>query len=185
MHNCLKFSCCVTAEPCCQNCGFSCCLPNMCCKRNRLTIHPANGHDTVGEIVHTYPGCSKYVTWQAIVPCTFFTDAVVLIRPCLQSTFMQPPPISVCWMCSISSCACVSRMLDLYCFPSEHYYQHPFPMLHDPCCAHLSVIMPSSRQAHNYWCYCKFCLAAGPAAQLAATSLFPFHLLPRQTRRQF
>ncbi len=49
----------VIAEPCCQNCGLSCCLPNLCCKRNRLSIHPANSHDTVGEIVHTYPGCAK------------------------------------------------------------------------------------------------------------------------------
>ncbi|KAA6419767.1 MAG: hypothetical protein FRX49_10300 [Trebouxia sp. A1-2] len=46
-------------EPCCQGCAFSCCLPNLCCKRNRLSIHPANSHDTVGEIVHTFPGCSK------------------------------------------------------------------------------------------------------------------------------
>ncbi|KAL3157951.1 hypothetical protein ABBQ32_012351 [Trebouxia sp. C0010 RCD-2024] len=46
-------------EPCCQNCCLSGCLPNLCCKKNKVTIHPGDSGDRVGEIVHTYPGCVR------------------------------------------------------------------------------------------------------------------------------
>lgn len=56
---CLKWS--WHAGACCQSCSMVCCLPNCCCKREKLTIHPGDSNDRVGEIVHSYPGCSKYV----------------------------------------------------------------------------------------------------------------------------
>ncbi|DBA82803.1 hypothetical protein WJX77_009020 [Trebouxia sp. C0004] len=46
-------------EPCCQNCCSTSCLPNLCCKKNKVSIHPGDGADRVGEIVHTYPGCVR------------------------------------------------------------------------------------------------------------------------------
>lgn len=64
------------AEPCCQNCCLTGCLPNLCCKKNKVTIHPGDAGDRVGEIVHTYPGCCRWAVAQL---------ACVLCNLCLQT----------------------------------------------------------------------------------------------------
>lgn len=92
------------AEPCCQGCVSSCCLPNCCCKRNKLSIHPGSDtHDQVGEIVNTYSGCARCVesVSQHAVPDSALVlllihcaAAIALLQLCAIATWLALQPQS-------------------------------------------------------------------------------------------